>query len=283
MKLSDILFESEDVDVDDFEKMLETELTNVGQNLLYRGIKFKQKKIPIDVTTFKKVDTLDYRPPKDTGEYMNDYIESIGKSIFGNKYISRNKNVVFTTLRRNIAKSFGKVYIIFVPKNYKAISLRYDLTDNIFLKIGDAIYFSIDDGFEELTDYVKLNTNLEKELEQLKEEIYGKNIMYQINELSDIDKMHKKIIDFLNILRGLTTKKSFSKIDDIQEYFDNGFELLEKNTIEYFDSLKFVTAPWEETKAYEIMINCPWYVMVDEDWFLKYFEYNSFENKYVRK
>ena len=291
MKLSDILFESEDISVNVFERMLETELTNVGRNLLYRGIK-------VDVKTFKKIDTLDYRPPKDTDKDVNDYIDRLGKSIYGDKYISRNKNVVFTTLNYNLASSFGKAYIIFVPKSYRAVSLRDDPTDGFFYKIWSSIYNDIKTGFDEyLTPYVQFdylksrNTNLKKEFKLLKEKVYGKNndtffpnngILSQINELSDIDKMYESITSFLNKLRGLATERSFNQINEMQEYFDSGFELLEKNTKDYFNSLKFVTAPWEETMAYEIMINCPWYVMVDKDLFGHNFWYDDQEQKYKR-
>lgn len=265
MKLSDILFESSEQKVDEFARILEIEVENVGRVLLYRGM---PRNLNIDY--FERYETVEQRPPRDTNVNINNYIDRIGTNDYSDEYISRKRNVVFTTLSLKTAKEYGLAYIIFVPKQYRAVKINQDPTESYFNGISSTL--------AQLNYLIHKDEKRTRKLEKFIYDIYGSdkvtyenafNLLNNINSIEDIDLM-------LNDVLSVTSKKNIN-------HYVKCFIDLKKITKLYFNKLEYVEAPWDNIKTYEIMINCPWYYAVDVAFFKTNFIYDKVSNKYVRK
>lgn len=266
MKLKDILFEYDfdqeneenEREVAEFDKILQKDVVNVGSVLLWRGVN-------VDIETFKRFDVPSSREPRDTDRDVNNYIENTRVHDYKGKTISRKGQVIFASTEINEVYDYGNVWIVFVAKKYKAVYCKEDPTNEFFSEM----------------DFNYLDYLLDNVKRMLKSDMITKkfNYIFKLNYPKNLSELRFMISQLKRFV------KEYGYNDDTKLNVNElimACKYIEQNTVEYFDSLYVAEAPWQ-TGFYEVMIECPYYYLVDEDWFMKNFKYDKNTNSYRRK
>ena len=288
IKLGKLLIENDDFDeVDEFDRLLNTELTNVGKALLYRGVLNYT-----DDSYVRKVPPAE-RMPKDTMGVIQDFIERIRVNDYGGKPISRVKNVFFVTPNYNTAEHYGRVHIVFIPKKYRAVYGIVDPTSEYFSHI--AVYWLV--FFNGLNSFREWYN---KELREpgSKSDLLDERLEYIFKFAKEYDENDKVVsLDPLRELLEVVDSyiSDHGSIINPLNSISSGVNQIVDTTEGYFADLVEAKAPWftrveldmsdqhsrfNEKKINEIVIQCEYYYLVDFIWFSNNFMFDEELNRY---
>jgi hypothetical protein len=288
INLSEILLENDSFDnqkIDEFDNLLKTKLTNVGKNLLYRGVRNY-----INGPYIQKIPPIN-RKSRDTIGIIHEFIERIRINDYNGEPISRVNNAFFASPLFDDAQEYGKVYIVFIPKEYKAMYSTVDPTEEYFsdLSVYWLLFFNGLQKFKDFYDKELKDSNSLRYIFNFANEYDNSDKIISLEPLREL----KNIVDnFIN-----DNNSSIDSFDSLN-YISKGVNQIINVTDSYFADLIEAKAPWvtqvdmgkndkhyrlNNKKIYEIIIECEYYYLVDIDWFTNNFEFDSELNGYRKK
>lgn len=292
--------------VDLFDRLLKGELRNIGEVLLYRGSSKH-------AVTYSRHTTHDDRRAKDTPKHIIDMVNTIAinDGYIGKGYLLRNNNILFATVRKNVAEYYGGLNYIFVPKDdYKVNFTTFDPTSSYFNDF-EAIASSIAMSWYEFGSYKDIDMNFDIIIQLFKSSgfdipVDGFNISHSFREffimmlkefdgLSDFQVMK----DQLAAIIGKINKLDFDNVDLKNSYLSilrmlfGKYALYGDKLKQYFDNVRVYTEedyvlPWkvrcdDDLVIYEYIIQTPYYYSVNKLWFDNNFIYDDGIKGYRKK
>lgn len=214
-----------------------------GDNYLWRGVSKK-------VETVVKIKPRADRKPLNTPVKVNNFIEAWRKTYYPN--LPSRLNSVFMTLDYYDAKDYGYPVACFLPKRQSKI-FRLNNTSDSYV-FGMQIENIMNPLFSLLSVH---KDDIEYTNHQLK---YAIEYMTRTDNY-DLDTM-QVFVNHYEDAKKLTIQNSRT-----QEKILSVLEVLEKKIeTDYFDRFEEIKNPWDPLKYDELMIQCPYYYAVNEDW-----------------